>query len=240
MELIMNADDFGYTKSVTDGIVEAYRIGIIRSTTAMCNMHYIEYAGARSKEVGGLGIGIHLTLTCGEPILKTHKTIVDENNVFYKKSKILREKENLDCEEIYQEMKAQMEKFIQVFERKPTHIDGHHGCIMYDSIWPATKRIADEYGLRIRRTMEPNIYYYDYFYADKANFEHLKLVLEDYCKRGVPALEIGCHPAFVDLDLFHDSSYNVQRIQELACLTSPETLQLIKDLNIHLTNYNEI
>lgn len=43
MKVIINADDFGYTKAVTDGIIKGYHQGIVRSTTALCNMPYIEY-----------------------------------------------------------------------------------------------------------------------------------------------------------------------------------------------------
>ncbi|MGH9864633.1 MAG: ChbG/HpnK family deacetylase, partial [Candidatus Acidiferrales bacterium] len=35
--LIVNADDFGYTRGVNAGIVRAFREGIVTSTTLMAN-----------------------------------------------------------------------------------------------------------------------------------------------------------------------------------------------------------
>ncbi|TGU42153.1 ChbG/HpnK family deacetylase, partial [Mesorhizobium sp. M00.F.Ca.ET.186.01.1.1] len=38
MKLIVNADDFGYSKGVNLGIIEAHRAGVVTSTTTMVNM----------------------------------------------------------------------------------------------------------------------------------------------------------------------------------------------------------
>lgn len=37
-KLIVNADDFGYSKGINLGIIEAHREGIVTSTTLMTNM----------------------------------------------------------------------------------------------------------------------------------------------------------------------------------------------------------
>lgn len=44
MRLIINADDFGLSKSITDGIIEGIKGKYITSTTIMVNMEYAEYA----------------------------------------------------------------------------------------------------------------------------------------------------------------------------------------------------
>lgn len=44
MKLIINADDFGLSKSITDGIIDGILSGYITSTTVMSNMDYAEYA----------------------------------------------------------------------------------------------------------------------------------------------------------------------------------------------------
>ena len=68
MKLIINADDFGYTRGNTEGILEGYRKGIVRSTTALCNMPWLEYGRDLAKDFPGLGIGVHLTLTLGRSL----------------------------------------------------------------------------------------------------------------------------------------------------------------------------
>lgn len=44
MKLIINADDFGLSKGINKGIIEAYQAGLISSTTIMINMPYAEEA----------------------------------------------------------------------------------------------------------------------------------------------------------------------------------------------------
>lgn len=40
MKLIINADDFGLSKSITDGIITGIKDGYITSTSIMINMKY--------------------------------------------------------------------------------------------------------------------------------------------------------------------------------------------------------
>ena len=73
MRLIVNADDFGYSEGVNEGIVMAYRQGIVRSTTLMVNQEGTEDAISLLKSLGLPGIGIHLCLTHGRPVTQADK-----------------------------------------------------------------------------------------------------------------------------------------------------------------------
>ncbi len=64
-DLILNADDFGYTKGINEGIIRAHRDGILTSTTLMANGPAFDDAVERAKENPKLGIGCHLVLTGG-------------------------------------------------------------------------------------------------------------------------------------------------------------------------------
>src|SRR5271167_2252762 len=64
-ELILNADDFGYTTGVNEGIVRAHRDGILTSATLMANGPAFEDAVERAKSNPKLGVGCHLVLTGG-------------------------------------------------------------------------------------------------------------------------------------------------------------------------------
>jgi chitin disaccharide deacetylase len=61
--LIVNGDDFGYTRGVNRAIAHCYRVGILSSTTLMANGAAFADAVARTKDLPGLGIGVHLVLT---------------------------------------------------------------------------------------------------------------------------------------------------------------------------------
>ena len=51
-QLIVNADDFGYTRGVNRAVVEAYRNGIVTSTSLMANGDAFEDAVALARVVG--------------------------------------------------------------------------------------------------------------------------------------------------------------------------------------------
>ncbi|SUG83063.1 Cellobiose phospho transferase system YdjC-like protein [Salmonella enterica subsp. enterica] len=56
--LIVNADDFGLSKGQNYGIVEAYRNGVVTSTTALVNGEAIDHAAQLSRELPALGVGM--------------------------------------------------------------------------------------------------------------------------------------------------------------------------------------
>lgn len=76
-KVIFNSDDFGYSYGVNYGILDAYQRGILTSTTLMANMPGFEHAVKLKKEVPGLGVGVHLTLTCGKPLLENVDSLTE-------------------------------------------------------------------------------------------------------------------------------------------------------------------
>ena len=58
--LIINADDFGLSHGITDGILLTHVKGLLTSTSLMVNQPATEYAVRRASEAPRLGIGIHV------------------------------------------------------------------------------------------------------------------------------------------------------------------------------------
>lgn len=56
MRLIINGDDFGYTLANTQGIIEAYHNGILRSTSVLANSKYLLQAKALAASCPDLGL----------------------------------------------------------------------------------------------------------------------------------------------------------------------------------------
>ena len=123
-KVIINADDFGYSRGINYGIIDSHRLGILTSTTIMAGMPGFDHAVHLAKENPKLGIGVHLTLTCGYPLLKDYQTIVDENGKF-KHLSFFTHDNNYDFDEVYREWEAQIEKVL-ASEIKPSHLDSHH------------------------------------------------------------------------------------------------------------------
>ena len=62
IRLIVNADDFGWTRDVNEGIVYAHRNGILTATTMMAGGTEFEHAVRLARETTSLDVGCHLTL----------------------------------------------------------------------------------------------------------------------------------------------------------------------------------
>lgn len=233
MKLIVNADDFGYTRANTEGIVEGYRKGIVRSTTALCNMPWLEYGRDLAKDCPGLGIGVHLTLTLGRSLTGV-KSFTDAQGNFLSKKDI--GSARLDMKEVYDEWKAQIERYIQVFGHTPTHLDSHHSVHDLNEDHKAVAlKLGREYGVYVRRYGP-----YEFipgFYGPTAAKERLLEILKENSGKDI---EIMTHPGFCDLELFRISSYSLQRVQELDVLCSQEVLEYIKANHIQLTHYEPV
>lgn len=234
MRLIVNSDDYGLTRGVNLAIIEALNHGILRSTTAMVNMPAIEHAAELSKLNPSLGVGLHLVLTAGKPIAAGHKTIVDENGDFLKGS-VLMKKEDVDTEEVYTEYKAQMERFIQIFGRKPTHIDGHHHSHTLPTTRDAALRLAKDYGIEYVRHLTTDTVFIHDFYNDKVSVDDVISMLE--ANKEAKQVELMVHVAFIDVALMKISSYNLKRMEELQTLTCPKVLDYVQNNGIELTHF---
>src|SRR5918999_6510924 len=84
-QLVVNADDFGISRGVNRGIVEAHRSGLVTSASLMANLPSAEDALTRAAICPDLGLGLHLTLTAGRPLLPPAAvpTLVDPDGQFY-------------------------------------------------------------------------------------------------------------------------------------------------------------
>ena len=69
--LVVNADDFGFTRDVNEGIVEAHRHGILTATTLRATGRAFDNAVRLAKETPALDIGCHLVLVGDPPFPRT-------------------------------------------------------------------------------------------------------------------------------------------------------------------------
>lgn len=238
MRVCVNVDDYGYSKSQIDGTIYAFKNGVVTSTTVLCNQRdeLMEYGMKRALEVPGLGIGVHLNLTHGNA-LTNGTTIQDHNGCFFHKSIICFE--TMDRKEIYEEWKAQIERFIVYFNRKPTHLDGHihkYSLMEKNNIKDIVKQLAKEYGVECRGTNQRFVFYGDNLY-DNFTIESYEQVVKDALEKKYEGIEIMSHPGFVDEELYEKTSYASQRIQELETLCSPQVKEMYRKYHLEKVHY---
>ncbi|MGE6539053.1 chitin disaccharide deacetylase [Bacillus luti] len=232
IQLIVNADDFGLTEGTNYGIIDGHINGLVNSTTMMMNMPGTEHAVHLAKEYKTLGVGVHLVLTAGEPLLKDVPSLIGTDGAFHKQSVVW--KGNINSEEVEREWTAQIEKFLS-YGLIPTHLDSHHHVHSLPILHDVLERLAAKYNVPIRRCEEEravhpfsDVFYSD-FYADGVTedyFEKLGARVQDG-----QSVEIMVHPAYIDPELVKRSSYVMDRVKELRILTEsklPKGMELVK------------
>jgi predicted glycoside hydrolase/deacetylase ChbG (UPF0249 family) len=127
--LIVNADDFGMSHDATDNIALCYGHGRITSTTAMVFMEDSERA-SRIATAQGMGVGLHLNLTQPFSAPGVPRQLQDYHariRGFLNASKyrflmynpwLVRQFEYV--------FRHQYDEFLRLYQREPTHVDGHH------------------------------------------------------------------------------------------------------------------
>ncbi|SKC56862.1 chitin disaccharide deacetylase [Maledivibacter halophilus] len=244
MKLIVNADDFGYSKAVNLGILEAYKNGVVSSTTLMTNMPGADHAFEIAKENPGLGVGIHLVLSCGGPVSNDVQSLIGDDGKFHHIDNVSK---YAKPEDVRKEFEAQMEKFL-ASGLTPTHIDSHHHVHGNEMVLQIVLELANKYDLPVRifdktsiQGKYSNIKAVDYF-TGKFYGEDLteKRFLEEVSVEDKEIMELMCHPAYLDKEILWGSSYNTQRVVELDILTGPELKEKLNRRGIKLVNYKAL
>ncbi len=269
IRLIVNADDYGRTPGVARGIREAHLRGIVTSSTTMMNMPGVEDAlRAALQETPRLGLGVHLVLTSGKPLLPPEqaRSLVDESGTFLKSDELVTRLDSLDLFEIEVEWRAQIGKFIHLTGQKPTHLDSHHHSSYFRAdMFGKMLELAREYDCAIRlpradclppevadstREFTPRLLaefmprtpgtFIASFYDEDATQSNLLKIIENLVD-GVS--ELMSHPGYVDADLLDAQSgsiYARQRESELTILTAAEVRDAIQRRGIELITFRDM
>ncbi|MGO4388898.1 ChbG/HpnK family deacetylase [Microvirga sp. 2YAF29] len=145
--VVLCADDYGLSDSVSRGIVELARMGRLSATGAMTNMPGWRRNVAALKPLQDrIGIGLHLNLTTGVPL--GHMPNVAPNGKFPSLGRLLAQalRGRLPVHEIQEEIARQIDAFTDVHGRPPSFVDGHQHVHILPGIWPALLMALTERG----------------------------------------------------------------------------------------------
>jgi hopanoid biosynthesis associated protein HpnK len=153
--LIVNADDFGFTRGVNAGILRAYKTGIVTSATIMANGDAFEDAIELARANPGLGVGCHLAIVGGRPVAKPAevRSLVDSAGVLpatLTQLMINLARGSVSVEEITREFRAQLERVARA-GIQATHLDTHKHSHTHPLVMTALARVAAEFGIKCVR-----------------------------------------------------------------------------------------
>ena len=247
--LTINADDFGFTRDVNAGIIEAHRDGVLTSTTLMANGNAFEDAVKLAVETPSLDVGCHLVLVQGKSV-STRQALPE------KLSQVVRmvATGRLDA---YAEFAAQIEKILNA-GIKPSHLDTHKHTHLLPKVFRAVVRLAREYSIpyvrlpvdttlpmarTIRRyydrMLDRNVMTTDHFIGFRLTGSFTAETFAD-ALMSLPEgrTEFMCHPGRLGNELAAARTrLKESRVKELEALTSPRIREIIAERQIQLTPF---
>lgn len=158
IDIIVNADDCGYSKKINQHIEHFIQCKKISSTTIMANMDDFDGAIELYKKYGDtISFGIHLNLTEGEPLLYS-KDLIDSGVIIEKDGKYVFEghfpyyiASQKVLRAVHVELSAQIRKILNA-GITPTHIDSHHFVHTFPSLITLVPTLMEEAGVtKVRR-----------------------------------------------------------------------------------------
>jgi chitin disaccharide deacetylase len=254
--LIVNADDFGFTRDVNQGIVEAHQRGILTAATLMATGAAFDDAVRLAHANPTLDIGCHLVLVGQPPYPPTIAQLIPAVA--------------LGRIKIYEEFQTQVRRILDA-DLQPTHLDTHKHTHLLPSVLDAVARISQDFQIpwvrrpfdferqpcgvnwtnRAMSLMRPLFdrvlpahdcrstdYFSGFTVTGRYSTEDL-LQLIQMLPEG--STEFMCHPGICGPELRAASTrLKDSRQQELEALTEPAVREALDTADVRLANYRDL
>ena len=258
--LIVNADDFGFTRDVNEGIVHACREGILTATTLMATGAAFEHAVELARQTPELDIGVHLVLVGSPGYPDTVAALIRAVA--------------LGRIRIYEELAVQIKRILNA-GLCPSHLDTHKHTHLLPPVLDAVTRVASEFRIpwirrpfdlplnaarsgwkkrlvsdgltAVRRRFHRTIasrgcFTTDHFAGFQMTGRYDAGELAELIRSLPEGLtEFMCHPGFCTGELrAARTRLKESRRRELDALTSPDVRIAIEQSGIQLTRYPDV
>ena len=213
--LIVNADDFGASRGINRGIIEAHRRGILTSTSLMVLTPFSTDAAKLAKTEPRLSVGWHADLP--EALQDSPKRAGEE-------------------------LERQFSRFMELMGVRPTHLDSHHNVHRKPQLLPVFLETAAAQGLPLRE--HSPVRYFPNFYGQWGGESHPEQISAENLARmfktriGEGITELSCHPGWMDRSFV--SGYASERELELQTLCDPMLRRVLADQEIVLVSYHDL
>lgn len=224
--LIVNADDFGQSDGVNDGIIEAHEHGIVTSASLMVRWPAAKAAAAYGQEHPSLSLGLH----------------VDFGEWAYRDGTWVSLYEVIpldDPKAIRREVANQLATFRRLVGGNPTHIDSHQHVHLREAVHPVLLDAARALGVPLRH-FSSEVRYCGLFYGQTAegyprpDAISVERLLETVATLPSSLTELSCHPGRAN-DL--DTMYRNERAQEVRVLCDPQVRADLVSMEIELRSF---
>ncbi len=151
--LIVNADDFGRSPGVSNGILRAHEDGIVSTTTAIINIdNSIQETQIAHERCPALGLGVHLNITFGKPLSQPEnvQSLLTLEGRFRNFRDLMNHPETIDTAHAEREWRLQIETFLETGVPLD-HLDSHHhSAVFCAELFDLMLKLASEYDCGVR------------------------------------------------------------------------------------------
>ncbi len=216
--LIVNGDDFGASRGINRGIVEAHEHGILTSASLLVHGRGSEEAAALCRALPALSVGLHVEFPAALPRSGTPPDTWLPG--------LLRE---------------QYQQFERLMGRPPTHLDSHRNVHREPAALACFLELAAREGLPLRE--HSPVRHFPHFYGQWDGVTHGEQISVEKLAQMLTQLqpgitELACHPGYVDGEFA--TSYAAEREVELRTLTHPLLRRVLQDEEIHLVSFHQV
>jgi len=148
-KLIVNADDFGYNPRINQGVIAAFKNGVVTSASIIPTRDGLDDAVALAKENPKLSVGVHLDLD--EMFTVDHGT-----------GRVAGVKGTYSRDAVETEVARQIEMLLSR-DIRPDHLSSHHHAHMVRDVFHVVVPLMITYGIPVMRfhrriAVEPEAY----------------------------------------------------------------------------------
>lgn len=233
--LIVNADDFGQSYGINQGIIECFERGIVTSASLMVRWPAVLDAAAYARRNHSLDLGLHLDL--GEWRLEGGDWIPVYEVVSVE-----------DESEIRAEATRQLDQFCELTGENPTHIDSHQHVHLRATASVVVFSLAQQLGIPLRHS-DQSISYCGAFYGQAGDGTSLPdalttdALIEILTTLPDGVTELCCHPGMCGNDgsgCPGGTMYLLERALEVSTLCDPQVQAALEENNIALTSFASV
>jgi len=261
MKLLVKSDDYGFTKGITLGILDAIENGIITCTGLFVNMPVSKWAADEIAKLPQACLGIDLNIASGPCVAdkKLLPNLVDQDTGLFIRSTVKydnplfktdKQADLWPYEECLIELRAQINKFKELTGKDPEYLNGHSVSSCATHFTRAIHDLSVELGIPYSK----DVFAKYGFKPTNGSWNHKPFLVEEqlatssleFMKKHVKDFDgaeyalIGGHGGFVDAEIFKWSTYTIIRAKDHEMYTSEFMKNWIKENNVQLISFRDL
>ena len=227
--LIVNADDFGQSVEVNEGIMCAHERGLVTSASLMVRWPAAPAAASWARSRRDFSLGLHFDI--GEWVFAGDRwealyQIVPPDDAVAVRAEFVR----------------QLDVFCRMVGANPTHLDSHQHVHMKEPVRSVITEMSAELGVPLRLCNGAVRYCGDFYGQNDAGTPfpggislRAFVRLIDRVPPGIT--ELGCHPGFGNTA---PTAYREERAHEVEVLCDPRARAAIRRRGIELVSFRSV